>query len=63
MSTQIRNETPMFLSVAEAALQLGVNAATIRKWVRDGHLRAVRPGGESGTLRIPLSELERLRAA
>jgi excisionase family DNA binding protein len=60
MSTQVRTETPVFLSVAEAALRLGVNAATVRKWVHDGHLRAVRPGGELGSLRIPTSELERL---
>ena len=60
---QIRNEPPVFLSVTEAALRLGVNAATIRKWVRDGHLKAARPGGELGSLRIPTTELERLERA
>ncbi len=60
MATQIRNETPSFLSVSEAAIRLGVNAATVRKWIRDGHLKAARPGGELGSLRIPAGELERL---
>jgi excisionase family DNA binding protein len=60
MSAQIRNEPPVFLSVAEAALRLGVNASTVRKWIHDGHLKAARPGGELGSLRIPASELERL---
>jgi excisionase family DNA binding protein len=63
MSTQIRNESPTFLSVAEAALRLGVNAATLRKWIHDGHIKAVQPGGELGSLRIPASELERLERA
>ena len=60
MNTQIRNEPPVFLSVAEAALRLGVNASTLRRWVHDGHVKAARPGGEAGSLRIPASKLERL---
>ena len=60
MSAPIRNDTPLFLSVAEAALRLGVTVSTIRKWVHDGHLKGARPGGELGSLRIPASELERL---
>jgi excisionase family DNA binding protein len=63
MSTQIRNENPTFLSVAEAALRLGVNAATVRKWIHHGHIKAARPGGDLGSLRIPASELDRLERA
>ena len=59
MSAEIR-EAPMFLSVAETALHLHVDASTIRRWVHEGHLKGVRPGGETGSLRIPASELERL---
>jgi len=45
MSTQVRTETPVFLSVAEAALRLGVNAATVRKWVHDGTYELYAPAG------------------
>jgi excisionase family DNA binding protein len=60
MSAHMSTEPAMFLSVAEAAMQLGVNAATIRRWIRDGHLAAIQPGGPEGVLRIPTIELERL---
>ena len=60
MSSHMRTEPPTFLSVAEAALQLGVNRATVRRWIRDGHLAAIQPGGPEGVLRIPTIELERL---
>jgi excisionase family DNA binding protein len=60
MDTVVRNDSPRFLSVSETAIRLGVNGATIRRWVRDGHLRAAQPGGQQGVLRIPEGELERL---
>ena len=44
-------------------MRIGVNAATLRRWIHDGHLKAVRPAGELGSLRIPASELERLGEA
>jgi excisionase family DNA binding protein len=56
----MRTEPPTFLSVAEAALQLGVNRATVRRWIRDGHLAAVQPAGPEGVLRVPADELARL---
>jgi excisionase family DNA binding protein len=60
MSSHMRTEPPTFLSVAEAALQLGVNRATVRRWIRDGHLAAVQPAGPEGVLRVPADELARL---
>jgi excisionase family DNA binding protein len=53
-------DVPRFVSVAEAAISLGVTTNTIRRWVKDGHLRAAQPGGELGVLRIPAAELARL---
>jgi excisionase family DNA binding protein len=52
---------PVFLSVSEVAMRFGVGAATVRRWIRDGHLGAVQvaPGA---VLRIPEAELERLVA-
>lgn len=60
MSALTRNDSPRFLSIGEAAVQLGVSGPTVRRWVKSGHLRAVQPGGEQGVLRIPADELARL---
>ena len=56
----IRDETPSWISVSEAAIRLGVGAATVRRWCKSGAIRAVQPGGEQGVLRIPAEELSRL---
>jgi excisionase family DNA binding protein len=53
-------EQPVLLSVSEAAMRLGVSAPTVRSWIHAGALKAVRPGGEHGKLRVPVYELERL---
>lgn len=53
---------PRFLSVAQAAVALGVSGPTIRRWVAEQRLGAVQVGGRDGILRIPASELERLAA-
>ena len=60
MGTPTRNDPLRFLSVTEAADRFGVAGPTIRRWVRDGHLRAARPGGDGGRLLIPEAELKRL---
>jgi excisionase family DNA binding protein len=60
MDTVIRNESTQFVSVAEAAIRFGVDAQTIRRWAKAGHIRAVQPGGEHGVIRIPTAELNRL---
>jgi len=49
-----------FLDVGQTALALGVSGATVRRWVRAGHLKAAQPAGREGILRIPATELERL---
>ena len=61
MSAPTRTE-PRFLTVAQAAVALGVSGPTIRRWVRGGRLGAVQIGGETGVLRVPEAELERLIA-
>ena len=48
-----------WLTYQEAASLLGVSARTIRRRVRDGYIRTVRPGG--GRRYIPRDELERHR--
>lgn len=49
--------TPV-MSTRDAARLLGVNIATVRRWVRDGKIESVRlPGGQ---IRIPVDELARL---
>jgi excisionase family DNA binding protein len=45
--------------VDETAEILGVSTSTIRNWVRDGRLRALRPAG-SGAVLVPASEIARL---
>jgi excisionase family DNA binding protein len=59
MSAYMRTE-PRFLTVAQAAVALGVSGPTVRRWIHDGHLVAVQIGGADGVLRIPETELERL---
>ena len=62
MSATIRNDSPpdRWLSVAEAATRLGVAAPTVRRWVHDGRIEAVQPGGPLGVMRIHENELKRL---
>ncbi|MGE5408859.1 MAG: TOBE domain-containing protein [Syntrophothermus sp.] len=49
------------VGVGEAARQLGVSADTLRRWDRAGRLRTTRD--ERNRRRVPVSEIERLRAA
>jgi excisionase family DNA binding protein len=60
MNTLTRNDSPRFLTIGEAAVQLGVSGPTVRRWIKSGHLTAVQPGGEQGVLRVPVTELHRL---
>jgi excisionase family DNA binding protein len=60
MEAVTSNESPPFVSVAEAALRLGVDVQTIRRWAKAGHLHAAQPAGPTGVLRIPAAELDRL---
>jgi excisionase family DNA binding protein len=53
---------PRFLTVAQAAVALGVSGPTIRRWVAEQRLGAVQVGGADGVLRIPVDVIERLAA-
>jgi excisionase family DNA binding protein len=46
------------ISVQEFTKITGVSGSTIRKWLRDGELKAVKPGKRKWL--IPVSELQRL---
>ncbi len=48
------------LRVEEVAQAIGTTPDTIRRWLRDGKLRGVRPGGTKMGWRIPESEVERV---
>ena len=52
---------PDDLSLGDAAKQLGVSVDTLRRWDRDGKLEATRDA--NGNRRVPVSEVERLRAS
>lgn len=61
MSTTTRNKrTPQrtLLTVPDAAIYGGVSKKTIRRWIAEGRLAAIRLGPRS--IRIDLAELERL---
>lgn len=45
------------MSVAQAAEQTGMHPKTIRRWIKDGILRARRPG-EKGRYRITAADLD-----
>jgi excisionase family DNA binding protein len=48
------------LTVREAAARLKLNPETIRRWIRDGRIRAVSLGSDRAGFRIPESEVTRL---
>ncbi len=49
------------LSLGEAAKRIGVSVDTLRRWDRDGKLETTRDGNDRR--RVPVAEVERLRAA
>ena len=48
------------LTVEEAAARLRTTPETVRRWLRSGKLRGVRPGGTKLGWRIPEAEIARL---
>ncbi len=48
------------LTVPEVAQKLGANPYTIRRWLREGRIKGVMPGGTKLGYRIPESEVRRL---
>lgn len=53
----MKAEQPKLLRVSKAAHELGLHPFTVRKWIKEGKIQAVRIGQEA---RIPRSEIERL---
>ena len=49
------------LAIGEAARQLGVSTDTLRRWDRSGRIRTARD--ERNRRRVPIAEVERLRAS
>jgi excisionase family DNA binding protein len=54
--------TEALLTVAEVAARLRVHPETVRRWLAQGRLEGVRPGGTKIGWRIPESALERFLA-
>jgi excisionase family DNA binding protein len=50
-----------FLTVAEAARELGVHKDTIHRWVAEGALPALQPGGPQHAIRIDRADLKGTR--
>jgi excisionase family DNA binding protein len=48
------------LTVKEVAARLRANPQTVRRWLREGKLHGVLPGGQKLGYRIPASEVDRL---
>jgi excisionase family DNA binding protein len=48
------------LTVKEVASRLRVDEETVRRWLRTGRMRGIRPGGARADYRIPDSELRRM---
>jgi putative resolvase len=53
----VKTEQPKLLRVSRAAHELGLHPFTVRKWIKQGKIQAIRVGNEA---RVPRSEVERL---
>lgn len=53
-------ERPRALTVADVASQVGATEETVRRWLRQGRIKGVMPGGAKLGWRIPATEVERL---
>jgi excisionase family DNA binding protein len=56
VSTDARTYPPQWLTVAEAALEVGVSASTVRRWIKEGALPVLQPC-EHGAVRVPVRAL------
>lgn len=50
------------ISPSEVAKQLGVSIETIRRWLREGYLKGVKPGGPRGHWMISPNEVTRIKS-
>ena len=53
----MKQEEPKLLRISKAAHELGLHPFTVRKWIKQGKIAAIRIGQEA---RVPRSEIERL---
>jgi excisionase family DNA binding protein len=61
MSNRQKKEGQLFYSVTEAAEIFGKSTDTIRRWIRDGTLKATKQGkGQQAQHLISRKEIERL---
>lgn len=51
---------PLALRIPQAADAVGVSERTVIRWIKNGRILAVQPGGPGTTKLVPVSELERL---
>jgi excisionase family DNA binding protein len=52
------NATPMYHTIEEAADILRASITTIRRYIREGQLKAVQPAGKCGLILIPAEALK-----
>lgn len=52
-----------YVDTQDVADAFGVSHRTVWLWVRSGKVRAFQPGGRKGRYRIPVGEIDRLKAA
>ena len=52
------NATPMYYTIEEAADILRASITTIRRYMREGQLKAVQPAGKCGLILIPAEALK-----
>ena len=59
--TNALHERAQLLTVAEVARELGCSAPTVRRWIHEGPLSALKLGpGRAGLVRIPRSAVDEL---
>jgi hypothetical protein len=58
-----REPSKEFLDVQEFSEATGLSVATVRRYLRNGHVQFSQPAGPRGRILIPVSELTCLKAA
>ena len=59
--TSVLHEHEQLLTVSQVALELGCSAPTVRRWISEGHLAALKLGpGRAGLVRVPRSAVDEL---
>ena len=58
MDTHTTHSAPVYYTIEEAADILRASITTIRRYLRDGQLKAVQPAGKCGLILIPAEALK-----